>query len=566
MLRLFTNLPIAAKVFVAPALLIVCMGILGLIFQAGMQRQSEALSELYNVSFEKDRFLGAIDSRTAMVQANLYRLLNWQSGGINPEKIAALDGSVRKELDELGAAYMSFREAFPQVEGEGQLADGTGAALDAFHASARDVLDMYTIDNLTALVMMVDTEQRFDALREALTGYAAFANAHNAKVYAGAVEVADQSTTRYFGVLAAFLALGAVVTLVTARLIAGPVVRMTAAMGRLAQGDVSVEIVGTDNRDEIGGMARALEVFRDNAGEKARLEAEQAEMTRRAEHERRRMLGDLADNLEASVQSAVKGVIGAAGEIRDIASHTADRSQASGSRSLQVGEASELTTQRVSTVSAATQELAASVNEIGGQVERATGISKVAVERIETVGTTVRDLATAAQEIGSVVALINDIASQTNLLALNATIEAARAGEAGKGFAVVAHEVKTLANQTAQATSRIGAQIQAVQKATELAVGGMGSIGEVIRQVDEVAAMIASTVQQQNAATHEIARLIEEVATDARQVSDGVSSVSQSSANACGGAIRVIWSAENLGDLVERLDGEVRQFIDKIRA
>jgi methyl-accepting chemotaxis protein len=165
-----------------------------------------------------------------------------------------------------------------------------------------------------------------------------------------------------------------------------------------------------------------------------------------------------------------------------------------------------------------------------------------------------------------VVALINDIASQTNLLALNATIEAARAGEAGKGFAVVAHEVKTLANQTAQATNKIGSQIHAVQSASDQAVEGMNAIAGVITEVDQVAAVIASAVQQQSAATQEIARLVDDVAQDAQLVSQGVSSVAQSAALACGGAIRVIWDVDRMDDLVRGLQEEVDSFIRKIRS
>ncbi len=566
MTRLFTNLPIAVKVFIAPALLIISMIGLGLIFQAGLQRQSAALDELYHIASDKDHFIGDMRARTAGVQANLYRLLNWQSSGIDAARIAALDKQVRRDIDALKASFVAFREGYASQPGEVQLADASAASLTVFVKSALDVLDMVTTDEITALVFMVDTEQRYDVMVKSLDAYARFTAEHNAEVYRNAVTVAEDARFRYLAVLIAVLVVGVGMVLVMARLIAGPVVGMTAAMERLARGDLAIVIPGLDNRDETGGMARALQVFRAEAEAKMRLEAEHAALERRAELERRDMLHGLADSLEASVRSVVQGVVAAAQDIRETASATADRSQDGGSRSLQVGEASAQTTERVSAVSAATQQLAASVGEIGGQVERATTITHAAVDSIADVGATMRLLETAAQEIGSVVAMINDIAGQTNLLALNATIEAARAGEAGKGFAVVAHEVKTLANQTGQATSKIAGQIQAVQAASGKAVDGMGTISGVIRQVDEVAAIIATTVQEQTAATHDIARLIEDVARDARQVSEGVSSVCQSSAHACGGAIRVIWSADHLAGLVGRLSDEMDTFIRKIRA
>ncbi len=566
MLRAVRNLSIAVKVFVAPALLILCMAILGFIFNAGIERQSAALSELYTVSFEKNRFLGDVNARTASLQADLYRLLNWQAGGIGAEKIAKVESQIRGELAALADGYAAFRKRYAPVDGEGPLAEASSEKIELYRKSVGEVLDMYSIDSLTALVMMVDAEQRYDDLKATLSAHGELVKRYNGTVYAGAVEVANTSMTEYFGVLAAFLVVGAGVMVLMARLIVGPVAQMTGAMDKLSRGDLDVDIPGLDNRDEIGAMARALQIFKANAEDKARLESEQVERDRQAAAERRQMLEDIANNLETSVATAVLGVIGAADEIRDTASRTAERSQASGGRALAVGEASEMTSERVATVSAATQELSVAVNEIGTQVERATGISRTAVERIDDVDQTVRSLAQAAQQIGSVVALIDDIASQTNLLALNATIEAARAGEAGKGFAVVAHEVKTLANQTAQATSKIASQVSGVQQATELAVTGMGSVAEVIRQVDEVAAMIAATVEQQGAATQDIARLVSEVAADSQQVSDGVSEVARASAHACGGAIRVIWSADNLGDLVDRLNGEVKQFIEKIRA
>jgi methyl-accepting chemotaxis protein len=566
MFRYVANLPIAVKVFIAPALLVVSMGILGLIFQLGIRQEAEALDELYHVSFEKDRVVGDLRARSAAAESDLYRLLNWQSSGIEPAKIAALNQEIRGHLKDLDDRYSAFRAKLSLQPGEAERADRAQRGLTEFTKSAAEVLDMLDADPLTALIMMVDTEQRYEGLAKTLDDYAAFTAEHNAAVYDTAVAVAANATWRYFLVLGGVLLVGVLVVVAMARLIARPVLRMTDAMGRIAGGDLAVAIPGLDNRDEIGGMARALQVFRANAEAKVRLEAEQEDLERTAEADRHRMLNDLADSLEATLRRAVQGVADAAEEIRGTAGSTADRSQTGGSRSLDVGEASAQTTERVSAVSAATQELAASVNEIGTQVERATTIAHAAVDTIEDVGGTMRSLASAAQEIGSVVALINDIASQTNLLALNATIEAARAGEAGKGFAVVAHEVKTLANQTAQATNKIGSQIHAVQSASDQAVEGMNAIAGVITEVDQVAAVIASAVQQQSAATQEIARLVDDVAQDAQLVSQGVSSVAQSAALACGGAIRVIWDVDRMDDLVRGLQEEVDSFIRKIRS
>ncbi|HLN23635.1 MAG TPA: methyl-accepting chemotaxis protein, partial [Patescibacteria group bacterium] len=245
-----------------------------------------------------------------------------------------------------------------------------------------------------------------------------------------------------------------------------PVSRITTAMTRLASGDLGAEVPGQGRRDEIGEMARALEVFRDNAVEANRLRDTQEEDRRRSEREKTAALHALADDFDASVKSKVAEVDKATSGIGRTAQDMAARSQGSGSRSLTVNEAARITNERAATASEATRQLALSVNEIARQVDNANSIAQQTVEEVDATARQMGGLSDAVQAIGEIVALINDIAAQTNLLALNATIEAARAGEAGKGFAVVASEVKSLAHQTSKATEDISAHVASIRGIT----------------------------------------------------------------------------------------------------
>jgi len=216
-------------------------------------------------------------------------------------------------------------------------------------------------------------------------------------------------------------------------------------------------------------------------------------------------------------------------------------------------------------VSEATRQLALAVNEIAQQVAQSASVAQQAVTTISQTSDRISGLAGSVQEIGTVVQLITDIAAQTNLLALNATIEAARAGEAGKGFAVVAGEVKNLANQTAKATEEISRQVFTIQSAAGEAVSDINGVVETIRRIDQIAAAIASAVQEQEASTREISAHIEEVAVQAHEVSQSVAQVAASSAQACGGTVRVLWSASSLGKVVEDLNRQVDDYVRKVR-
>ncbi|OAN44805.1 hypothetical protein A6A04_08295 [Paramagnetospirillum marisnigri] len=361
------------------------------------------------------------------------------------------------------------------------------------------------------------------------------------------------------------LALVIVLGWLLARSIYQPLNHMTRVMGDLASGNDHVAIPAQDRRDEVGAMARAVQVFSDTMREAERLRLEQEEERHQAARDRAKALLAMADDFEASVQSKVVEVDTATGGIRSTAQAMAGRSERAGSRSLDVGEAARITTERAAAAADATRQLAQAVNEIAQQVSHSTTIARQTVEDVNATAGQMHDLSSSVQSIGEIVRMINDIASQTNLLALNATIEAARAGEAGKGFAVVAGEVKTLANQTAKATEEISSHVAAIQESTQRMGERIVGVVDIIRKLDEISSAIASAVQQQEAVTHDIADSIEEVAHQADTVSSSVRDLSQASALTCAGTIRVIWSAKSLAQVVDGLTGETDGFLKRVR-
>ncbi|MEO5337460.1 MAG: nitrate- and nitrite sensing domain-containing protein [Magnetospirillum sp. WYHS-4] len=370
----------------------------------------------------------------------------------------------------------------------------------------------------------------------------------------------------YLFVTLALLAVTFFLVFLIVRGITRPIAGMTSAMTHLASGDVSVEIEGSDRGDEIGSMARAVQVFKTNRMDMERLQREQVEAEHRAAKERQQHLLELANDLDRRVNTNVAAVLSNAEHISATAQAMGTRIDTGSSRSLTVAAAANRTAENVQTVAAAASELSSSIAEISRRVAQSSRIASEAVEEAERTNAKVQGLADAASKIGEVVALITDIADQTNLLALNATIEAARAGEAGKGFAVVASEVKNLANQTAKATEEIGAQIGAIQGATAEAVSAIRAITGTINKVSEIAAAIAAAVEQQGAATQEIARNVKDVTSDAMMVQDSIVDVTRTSASSYGSAIEVLWAADDLGPPAHALKTEVEDFLGSIRA
>jgi methyl-accepting chemotaxis protein len=359
------------------------------------------------------------------------------------------------------------------------------------------------------------------------------------------------------------LAAGAM-TAVTRRVIR-PLHKMRDAMLKVAAGDLSVETGYAARRDEIGGLATALETFKQQAADKRKFEEQERERNA-GSTARQRAIDAYVAEFEGTVRQTLQQLGNASGEMRKTSTGLSTVSRQTNSRVEVAQKASGEASMSVESVASAAEELSASINDISQQAAHAAGIASRAVDQARETDGTVQGLAKSAGRIGEVVGLINTIAAQTNLLALNATIEAARAGEAGRGFAVVASEVKSLASQTAKATDEISEQIADIQKVAGEAIDAIKGIGSIIGEVNEVATAIAAAVQEQGAATQEITRSTQYAAQGTKNVSENITGVKTDADAAAAAAENVKGASETLETQSQNLGHQVTDFLGKIRA
>ena len=557
------------KVQLAPAFLILVLIGVGAYALQALHSNQAAVDALVSGPVRQSELINELDTVAWTAHARLYRLAAIAANETDEKKVKAL-------AKEASAASGKILEALKAVEGAQGEPKGESKsngfeklklAVTGYLKQSKNAIEMADGDAGSALMFIKGAERNFAEIEKLTDELIASSSESKDREIARAGLKLDQQKLTLMAVLLAVAFAGIVVSFLIGRNISRPVVAMSKAMRELAVGNFDVQLPGLDRRDEVGQMAHAIEDFKVQAIAKAEREtAEREEKNRELAATRRTELYNLAESFEAAVGNIIENVSAASNELENSAVILTRSSAATQQLSTVVAAASEETSANVQSVASATEEMASSINEIGRQVADSNRIATEAVDQAGKTDGRIAELSLAAGRIGDVTKLITTIAEQTNLLALNATIEAARAGDAGRGFAVVAQEVKALASQTAKATSEISAQIAAMQAATQDSVIAIKEIYGTIGRVSEIAAAIAAAIEEQGAATQEIARNVQQAALGSTQVATSIADVNRGAGDTGSASSQVLSSAQLLSNENKRLKAEVVKFLATVRA
>jgi methyl-accepting chemotaxis protein len=558
-LRSFRDLPLWVKVLIGPAACCSSGFAVAVAIWLGATATEARLADVADnalpAAAASAHLLDALDK----IQAMAMRTIVWQQAGVAPATIDALANDVQHQ----GVALHGMINAMIAARAPADAVLPTLRAIDTrlteYGKLLAEAMDLVS-DPAIAVGYFRRADTLFDALRDEISGVLAEHNATEAAAVQAARAASHATVIHFLWIFIASATILLVLLPWVVATVAGPVRGLTRTMTELANGNLAAETHEQDRGDELGAMARALQVFRQHAIDAQRQAAEQATAQAAKEHRRAAMahcteaFGVSVSNVLASLVASSDGMRRAADALAEAAAGVRTRA---GDTEASAGAAS----RDLAAVGTAVAQLASSVDEISRQVAAASQVARVAVQQAEASHGKIRGMAVATARIGDVVHLISGIAAQTNLLALNATIEAARAGDAGKGFAVVAGEVKALATQTAKATAEIGAQIAAVRAATEDSVQAMAEVGQTIGQMDSVTEAIAAAVEQQSVSSRQIAASVQSVAGATEQTTHAMRQVTEVASGAGSRSQEVLRAAADIGRDADTLRAEVDRFL-----
>ena len=561
-IALLRHTSLAARITVAPLIVLALTAFL--LVMADMQARS-ALSAIDSIHMQAAERRGQVDDLIATIyqtHSDVSRHLALVDSGTSEAKLEAMRKAIAASLAKAGG-LMGKLKGDPAVSAA---MEDIQARLATYAKAVAQMNDMAQSDRLIAIPLMSHVDKQFSEMAGKIEAAQKLIEAGAAEAAQTTRDAADAATRRFWGLTAVLMAVFLSLTMLVVRSITGPLNHQIQAMRALSKGNLDVPVDGTEAKDEVGSMARALAVFKENTMEAERLRTEQGRSAAAAEQAKRQALETMAATVEREAAAAVGKVTEHTNAVAGRADEMEVSARLVDAKAQSVAAAAEQSLSNAQTVASAAEELTASISQIREQVGHSAQVTRLAVDTADRAQTTIADLIQAVSRIGDVAGLINDIASQTNLLALNATIEAARAGDAGKGFAVVANEVKHLATQTSRSTEEITRQITEIRAVTESTVEAVKSVIGAITQIEHISESIAEAVHQQGDATQEIARNIVQTTEAAQEVSTNIGEVSREASQTGGHAARVRDMAGEVSSSISALqDVLVRVVRDSVR-
>jgi len=588
------NMSISKKLLISPAVFVLALIVLGAISISGSEKDSAVMQTLNDQAKNKTGTAFRFEQDLLAFNGGVFRLISQGNAGVEEAKLVELRKSLLADIEKSDKGLKAFVESGSFSDAELELLTKVDKQFDSYIEDALGVIDMTEIDGSTAVVLMIGADEKFNSLYKSIDEFVTLWQADGDALFVAAVDSAESGVRLFIAIGVISLLIAGAITFWVTGMIKKPIQALTSAMTELSGGNNDVDVPSAEEKNEIGEMARAVLVFKENAIEQERLKIEaqrhaeeealreqqaREEEERRASAEREREQREMAEKqaqaekvsaliagFESKVSNVLETVALATRELQATADSMTTTAGSSQELAEGVAASSNEASQNVQTVAAAAEELTSSINEISRQVQQANEVSEKAVIEADKSTTSVSALAETAKKISEVVEMINDIAGQTNLLALNATIEAARAGDAGKGFAVVASEVKSLANQTAKATEEIAQQIDDMQNATDSAVTAIGNIDDVITSIRQSTVGISSAIEEQSAATNEISRNVQEASNGTSEVSSKIGTVSAKASETGAAAGEVQSASSRLDELARQLKTDIESFLQDVRA